>query len=321
MSGCFAALMAGTLLAQGGEMEEAFASAVVSERALDFPGAVRACSLVVQADAGGARAASCARRIEAWESLRDPSGGFVGLVTLEHVRRTHLERGGDAGRTDLNRLVAGGDMSPALEAEVAIWLARDALERLGDGPLAIEQADRALARQEGVDPARIGQLVSLRARALVETGALAAAREAEQDVRVGSTRLSVVEAAILTRRRRQVTGLAGIGLGAFLVMGLPLAASEARRQWPVLWGLLPIGVGTLGAFWIAERWEPGAGRAPLLAGFLFCLVHVSALGLHAWSQRRSGRGERWVRVGAVVATLSGLWVAVAWTGSYGWMGW
>ena len=291
--------------------ETHFAEAVAAEQALDFSGAVTACAQLLREDPQGVRAPSCARRTLRWEARRDPEGTFHGLGTLARVRRDHRIRGAAAGRTDLEALLAHSALSPTLEVEIGIWLAQDALDRLADPERARAEADRALEGSAGVEGALVAQLTSLRSRALAETGA----------VQGGLAGRDEVATALRQRWRRRLTWLAGATLAGVLATGLPWAVVGWRRERPVPWGLVPIAAAALGAGVIAEMWSAGAGAVAVLGGFLFAVVHLVVVGVHGWYRHVGREPTGWIRLGAVLATLSGLWIAVWATESYRWLGW
>jgi len=304
------------------DSEVRFADAVAAERALAFEAAVAACNEVVALDPQGVRAPSCRRRIAAWEARRDRDGQFTGWAALSRVRRTHRQRGPAAGRADLEALIDARPLSPAVEAEVGIWLARDALDRLGDPRLALENVARGLAHEATHEGALANQLLSVRALALAASGSERAALETEALARGDVRQRSPVERRIRDRWRRRLTWAAGGIFAAAVLAGFPLAVAGWWRARPAPWGLLPIGVAATGAWLIAEGWSAGAGAAALVGGALFTCVHLLVLGVHAWL--REGRRARylpWVRVGAVVATAAAFWLAIASTESFPWMGW
>ncbi len=309
--------------ALGADSEVLFTSSVAAERAGDFVAAIAACEAIIAADPHGARAPSCERRLDRWKIREDVGGGFRSLITLMQVRETTRDRGPEAGRDALGDLLETGGLSPTMEVEVRIWLARDALDVLGDPSRAEAVAERGLRHRDDVEQALVTQLLSLRSRALVATGDLDEALETEAEIRVGSTRESPVQLAIRERRRARISVIAAGTYGAFMAFGMPIAVIGWRRERPVPWGLVPIAVGSLGGAAIAYLWAPGAGYAALAGGGLYSIVHLVAVGIHAWL--RTAPDRSWLRpvarLAATVATLAGLWLAVSVTGTFHWMGW
>ncbi len=299
--------------------EEHFVQSARAEREGRYDVAVSACRQVLELDPGGARSQACTQRVASLEARRDPAGDFEGYRALNLVRRTHRERGADAGVADLLPLLDDAGVAVTVRAEVAVWLARDALGRSKDASLAQDYCERALS-YEPMDPTVRRQLVSLQSRALAALGEHDRALAVEQEVRIGTTRLSPVDLVIRERRRNQISMAAYGVVAAFgLVGAMPSVRGWRRPEPPKPKGLWVIALGTAFAAALCEGWSAGAGTPVLVAGCLFGMVHLFALGgLLALAD------SPWLvpfRIGTALGTGACLWLAVTWTDAHDWLGW
>lgn len=292
-----------------------YAEARAAESELRYADAHAACTEAIRILSNGPRAATCRARLDWLEARRDADGGYVGLRALQAVRSTYRELDPDDARARVVALRQAPGVSALVSVDAGLWLAHDALERRGDAVAALAWTEPIMAEHTGELRKRA---VGLHARALAELGRVEEATAVEDEIRVlqaDPTRATPVQEVVMARNQRFAAYGASAALGLFAVAALPLAWKRRDRQVRP-WGLVPIGVGTLGAWWIAEAWESGAGAAAPWMFTGFAAIHlVSGPALEA----AVGWQRPLIRVLALLATAAAFLLALVGTGTLAWV--
>ena len=270
----------------------------------------QACRSAVERLPSGPGAPACRRRLAYLEARRDADGSLTTWTRFVSARRG-FHQDPESVRDRIEALPREG----VVGAELALWLARDAL---GQG-----QPARALSFTEPWAqrplPSILRQdLLGAHALALAGVGrddeALAVQRQVQ--VVADGVRLTPVEEALLHRRRQH------LAMGAWAVVlgfiGVSVPSLARRRSLPGL----PVGLGLLAgiaiATWLlAEGWAEGAGLAiPYWLGGVG-LVHLVA----SWSlPQASGVMLHALRGAAALASLGVFYLALHATQSLAWVG-
>ncbi|HHO50635.1 MAG TPA: hypothetical protein ENK18_07110 [Deltaproteobacteria bacterium] len=231
-----------------------------------FEEAVQACRASIAAWPSGPRGAACERLTQRLERRRDADGGFAGLIRLHDVRFRHRDADPSTLRDEIRALYSLGSLSPVLRAELEIWLASDALQRLQRPSDALPYTTAAYDRLDQLDqeePLR-RRVVELHALALARLGQLEQAREVEDAIRLPTLAprpTPVQRVAIEAQRLRLATIAAGV-LATGLVLATPLAVATVRaRPRAIPLGVLALSVPIGGAGLLSEGWSHGAGAA------------------------------------------------------------
>jgi hypothetical protein len=300
-----------------------FREARDAETELRFDDAVQACAEALEVLPDGPRAPTCERRLSFLEARRDADGSFASWTLLQDVRGRARTEDRSLLRDELRRVYGREAVSEVVRAELEVWLARDALDRLDDPTQALPYTRSMYAEVDRLDEPRLRQqAVQLHATTLARLGRVDEAHAVEQDIRIPSTAPRPTPVQQVVRNRWQAAAAVGCALvvGVFVLVGLPLSwRGWSARPRPLPTGVIAIGVGTGGAGLLAAGWATGAGSAVpwMLAAFL--AIHlVSAGALHAW--RRWPPGRAGLRVLAAAATLATGYLALYGTGTLSWVG-
>lgn len=210
-------------------------AARLAERAGDPVAERDACEALLNlAPPDAAAGQRCAQRLAHLRARQDPDGGFSALSRLNALRRLPA----DPARIQAEALYAEPGLPEALRRDLALWLARDAVNR-------------------GEDPRPF----------------LADWPEAEPAQRAARDALLAVPARAAPRRGPPI---AAALLAIFALLCLPLSWSS-RSERPAPYGLAALLFIGLGFALIAGRWEPRAGWATLALLPPLGLVHLLSL--------------------------------------------
>ena len=300
--------------------QERFEAARAAETDGRFDDAVADCRQAVAAAPTGPRTPNCQRRIAFLEARRDLDGTFRTWSALESVRRRWRtdDQGVLAAEVDALRPSA-----LAVRAEVAIWIARDALSRRDDPAAALAATDLVYADSAAfvAENALWRQVVELRAVSLARLGQVDAAREVEAAVKFeapGAERPTAVDQVVLARRREVLAWFSWASVLLFGSAGLPLAVRGLRLR-PVPRGLVPVGVAGIGTWLVATGWDSSAavGVPRMIAGLAG--VHIVSLGA-LLALRERPRVQWAMRLAAALASVAVGYLALWSTGTLPWVG-
>jgi hypothetical protein len=248
--------------------------------------AVAACEEVLATAPRPPEAETCGVYLAGWAARRDADGSFTSLAAIERVRR------GAQGPDTLAAWAEDASVPAVLRAEAALLRARAALDG-GDATTA-----RAV-----LGPWRGSALGDPRVEALVLALDDEAAAVLGGDAPPGTRGAQQV-------RARWVASLDAAALAAVAVTTaacLPAAGRGLRRR-PRPWGLAVLAAAAVGAWLLAEGFDPGSGHPiPPLA--------VGLAAVHAWTlpalAGASPGGRLLVRGAAAVASLAVVWLALS----------
>ncbi|MCB9682962.1 MAG: hypothetical protein H6733_15965 [Alphaproteobacteria bacterium] len=290
-----------------------------AERRGDPAEAVAACTEAVDVLPTGPRAQRCVDRLAFLAARRDTDGSYAGWQELEAVRRARRSLTQAEARGRVIALLSREGIAASTVAEATIWLASEALDMDGDPQRALDVIAPLYARRASLADALRKRTVMLQARALAELGRSEEALGVETEIAVAAPmpRPTPVQAVMHDQAvgRRNVAA-AAILLG-FAILAAPLAVRGARRR-PVPMGLVPLWLAIGLAWWVAESWDVGAGRALLPMGAGFTGVHLLAVLARTADAPAVLRGL--VAFAAAAATFAVAWLALAFTGTLGWVG-
>lgn len=310
-----------TAWAGDAEHDAAFRAAREAEATGHYEEAIAACTRALAEAPSGARAPSCTRRNAFLSRRRDTDGGFAGWTALEEVRRGFRTLEPEVARARVAQIAESPVTSDVLRAEVAVWLAREALGR--------GEPERALGFTESVrelplsdDPPVAAQVGELHAVALAELGRDAEAAVAEARVRVqvdpSAARLTPVETIWRDRRQTRLAVGSGVALVGFAALSLVPAWRSVRAARLAPHGLVPLALaaGVLGGLvWLRE---PSVGSVVLWMFLAFSGLHL--LSAAALRSVRTRPGVASVRLGAALATFAAGYLVLWYTGTLMWVG-
>lgn len=286
--------------------------AATAEKDRDWAAAVTACQAAIEVLPTGPRAARCERRIVWFDARRDADGGFDVWSQLDVVRRDTWKTDPDGARTAVTGLRDSADATPLLRAEAGLWLADDALTRLQDPGLALTDTTPLHDTRAALDDEHRRDVTLTHALALARAGKTAEAAAVEAEATVpGNPRTTPVGQEQERARRERVRQASWASIGLFVAAGLTGAWRSTGTPRP--WGLLPAGLGVLGAWAIADAWDPGTGDA--MASFAPAVVGIHLLSARAQRGTQAPAGRFVLGLLAFLASFAAAWLAFDHTGT------
>lgn len=296
--------------------DAAWGRALQAEREGQPEALAASCRALLVADPEHRRARTCLAQLRALDARRDADGSLASWSRLEGARRAPR----DAARVDVQALWDDPATPSIVRAEAALWLAHDALER--EDPATALRLTQAMIFDPLGEPQLGRRAVDLRAAALASVGRVDEARAVQASLDPDSTGTSRADRIARERRRGRWAQLGGLSFLAGIALLAPGLLGWLRAPRPRLWSLIPVLVACLGAWLLAEAWQPGAGAAvpPFTAGAV--ALHLLTLGVGA---ALSGRSGSWpIRAGAglvaATSTLGLAYVCLWWTRTLDWVG-
>jgi hypothetical protein len=287
----------------------------------DYTLAYQSCTASILADPDGSRVQTCRRRLQWIDARRSEGGSLTELEAIQSVRMRYTKLDPDAARTQVLSLSQQAGLSPLMSAELAVWLARDALNRLGDPERSITHVEGVWTQRLTLPQTTQREVGWTLATALATAGQYDRSRQVEESILVPATphRPLIADRTRQEERRR----LAGFLSAAILMLFGLFTIPPVLRGWKN-WraarprGLLILGVGFVGAALLSHQWEPGSGAAIPWFALGACLIHMWTLAaLESPTARHMKLGTR---TGAFLATLALGYLALYWTQTLTWVG-
>lgn len=288
-----------------------------AEAAGAYDVAARACAAAIEADASGPRAARCARRVAWLDARRDDDGTLRTFEAFDALRREQRHRDPDAVRTEVLALAGAEGATSTTLAEIAHWLAQDALLRRGDAESARATLSSWHARRDELPSNLSATITQAYAVALAQLGRMDEANAVESDIRI-PTRAPRPTLVQQEARRQRNDGRRKAAWAALAVFGVAAApagwrAGKPRVPWRGLTMLMLLAAGTA---LIAEGWADGAAAAVPWMLTSFILIHLIA----SHAVRGAGLWHPALRALAAIATGAAAWLALDHTATLEWIG-